>query len=70
MSLLTQARECPFCDGVEVWMWDKGVPGKFAVSCSNPECAATGPLSSIQADAIRNWNKALRITDPPSRRKP
>jgi hypothetical protein len=51
------ARSCPWCRGTELWFWDKAVPGGFAVSCSNPECGATGPISRKSAEhALLLWN--------------
>lgn len=51
---------------MKVWVWDKAVPGKFAVCCSNPDCAATGPLAYSEADAFRLWNLASRRTEVPA----
>lgn len=60
-TLLLNARRCPWCWGSKLWVWDRGVPGWFAISCSNPECAATGPLSRISVeDAVARWNRAER----------
>jgi hypothetical protein len=38
-------KPCPWCKGTRTWVWDKAVPGAFAIACSNPHCAATGPIS-------------------------
>ena len=59
-SLLGLAKACPWCESPEVWVWDKAVPGRLAVACSNPDCAAVGPLASTEARAIALWNCALR----------
>jgi hypothetical protein len=53
---LRRAQPCPFCRCAQLWMWDKGVPGKFAVACSNPDCAATGPVAETERDAVARWN--------------
>lgn len=73
MGLLTQALPCPWCEGRGsdkgkpcqhgLWLWDKGVPGKFAIGCSNPDCAATGPLASTESAAVVAWNAAPRRPD-------
>lgn len=66
MSLLSQAKPCPWCHGqgdcetYGLWMWTKGVPGKFAVACSNPACSATGPLCDTESEAVLRWNAAPR----------
>lgn len=65
--ILVQADRCPFCSFDRVWLWDKGMPGRFAVCCSNPACAATGPMAESEAAAVLLWNKALR---PIRRTKP
>lgn len=59
-SILSHADPCPFCRSDQLWVWDKGVPGRFAVACSNPACAATGPMASSLAAAVVNWNRAPR----------
>lgn len=67
MTLLQQAQPCPFCNGqgerdtYGLWFWDKGVPGRWAVACSNPECSATGPLGETAIDAVVRWNAAPRL---------
>lgn len=66
MTVLAQAKVCPFCHGqgerdtYGLWFWDKAVPGKWAVACSNPACAATGPIGETAADAVLKWNAAPR----------
>lgn len=67
MGLLTQALGCPWCESrgpkgesYSLWVWDKGVPGRFAIGCSNPHCAATGPISDTEAEAVVKWNAAPR----------
>lgn len=68
MSLLTQAAPCPWCEGRNehgkpehgVWLWDKARPGWFAIACSNPDCAATGPFARDGAEAVLAWNSAPR----------
>lgn len=61
-AILLNADPCPWCKGKLVWLWDKAVPGAWCVACSNPDCAATGPLSRIsEADAVLQWNRAPRL---------
>lgn len=60
MSLLARAKACPWCGRFEVWIWDKAIPGQFAVSCSNPTCAATGPIRPTEDEAVIAWNAAPR----------
>lgn len=57
---LSTAKRCPFCDGSEVWVWDDAVPERVAIGCSDPECAATGPLAPDVGRAIFRWNAAPR----------
>jgi hypothetical protein len=59
-ALLIETDRCPFCSFDRQWLWDKGVPGKFAVCCSNPSCAATGPICATPEQAVVGWNKASR----------
>lgn len=59
-AILAEADRCPFCTHVHLWIWDKGVPGKYAVACSNPACAATGPIADTPSAAVVSWNKAPR----------
>lgn len=59
-SILITAGRCPFCTSDQLWFWDKGVPGKIAVACSNPACAATGPIADTEAEAVLLWNRAPR----------
>lgn len=54
------AKGCPWCRGANVWLWDKAVPGKVAVCCANPDCAATGPLATTDGRAVELWNAASR----------
>lgn len=54
---------CPFCESDKTWIWDKGVPGKFAAACSNPGCAATGPIAATERAAVASWNAAPRDVD-------
>ena len=68
MTRYPETSACPWCYGTDLWFWDKGVPGKFAVACSNPRCAATGPISDSRVDAVRNWNLAPRRNDRASGR--
>jgi hypothetical protein len=57
---LALAYSCPWCSIQKVWLWDKAVPGKVAVCCSNPNCAATGPLANDEDEAVRLWNRCPR----------
>jgi hypothetical protein len=51
------AKPCWFCKGTRLWVWDKGVPGGFAICCSHPFCAATGPISMESIEhATLLWN--------------
>ena len=60
LSILVKAEPCPFCTSQRLWIWDKGMPGKFAICCSNSSCAATGPMANSEAEAVVFWNKAPR----------
>ncbi len=62
MSLLRHAKACPWCAGRKVWVWDKAVPGRFAIACSNPDCVATGPIRATVDEAVIAWNAAPRGT--------
>jgi hypothetical protein len=60
MTALDKAKPCPWGCSSGVWMWDKGVPGKFAVACSSATCAATGPIRDTEDEAVIGWNAAPR----------
>lgn len=60
MNDLSTAKRCPFCDGSKVWVWEKAAPDLVAIGCSNPDCAATGPLYPDVGRAIVRWNAAPR----------
>lgn len=72
-AILVEADRCPFCTYDRQWLWDKAVPGKFAVACSNPVCAATGPIARTPAEAVLLWNRAkrrsLKVEPDPDYRK-
>lgn len=68
--ILISAEPCPWCASAKLWVWDKAVPGGWAVACSNPDCAATGPISRVsEADAVILWNMAPRIAPSPGFRR-
>lgn len=52
-------KPCPWCHGQRLWVWEK-TPGHAAIACSNPSCAATGPLGRDIATALQLWNEAPR----------
>lgn len=61
VSLLSQAKPCPFCEGMDLWFWEKARPGWWAVGCSNPTCGATGPFGQSDVMAVILWNRAPRV---------
>lgn len=64
IAALSLAKACPWCEAREVWFWEKAVPDRLAVCCSNPNCAATGPLAPTETEAVLRWNSAIRRPEP------